>query len=47
MSVGGVMNPDSLLLDNRPGALVAHRDNEHWQVEVVSAPHIGERPEKD
>jgi predicted PolB exonuclease-like 3'-5' exonuclease len=29
------------------GALVAHRDNEHWQVDVVGAPHIGERSEKE
>jgi 3'-5' exonuclease len=29
------------------GALVAHCDNGHWQVDALGAPHIGERPEKE
>jgi hypothetical protein len=29
------------------GALVAHYDNGHWQVDALGAPHIGERPEKE
>jgi len=28
------------------GALVAHRENEHWQIDVLGAPHVGERTEK-
>ena len=29
------------------GALVAHCDNGHWQVDALGAPHIGERSEKE
>jgi 3'-5' exonuclease len=29
------------------GALVARRDNVHWEVAALGAPHIGERPEKE
>ena len=29
------------------GALVAQRQEEHWLVSAVGAPHIGERPEKE
>ena len=29
------------------GALVAHRDGEHWQVDALGAPHIADRTEKD
>jgi len=29
------------------GALIAHRDNEHWIVDALGAPHIGERSEKE
>src|SRR5436309_13117164 len=29
------------------GALVAHRDDEHWQVDALGAPHVGERHEKE
>jgi predicted PolB exonuclease-like 3'-5' exonuclease len=29
------------------GALVAHRDNEHWQVDAIGCPNIGERTEKE
>jgi predicted PolB exonuclease-like 3'-5' exonuclease len=28
------------------GALVAHRENNHWTVDALGAPHIGERTEK-
>jgi predicted PolB exonuclease-like 3'-5' exonuclease len=28
------------------GALIAHRDVDHWAVDAVGAPHIGERTEK-
>ena len=28
------------------GALVAHRERDHWQVGALGAPHIGERSEK-
>src|ERR1700730_13531494 len=28
------------------GALVAHCDNGHWQVDALGAPHIGDLPEK-
>ena len=28
------------------GALVAHRENDHWVVDALGAPHIGERTEK-
>ena len=29
------------------GALIARRDNDHWVVEALGAPHVGERPEKE
>jgi hypothetical protein len=29
------------------GALIAHRDNDHWVVEALGAPHVGERSEKE
>jgi predicted PolB exonuclease-like 3'-5' exonuclease len=29
------------------GALIAHRDNEHWDVEALGAQHVGERSEKE
>jgi 3'-5' exonuclease len=29
------------------GALIAHRDNEHWAVDALGAPHIGERSERE
>jgi|SRR6266436_4678077 len=28
------------------GALIAHRDNDHWVVDALGAPHVGERSEK-
>jgi 3'-5' exonuclease len=28
------------------GALVAHRDDDHWTVDAIGAPHVGERTEK-
>jgi hypothetical protein len=28
------------------GALVAHRENDHWTVDALGAPHVGERTEK-
>jgi 3'-5' exonuclease len=28
------------------GALVAHREPDHWAVDAVGAPHVGERTEK-
>jgi 3'-5' exonuclease len=28
------------------GALVAHRENDHWAVDALDAPHVGERTEK-
>jgi predicted PolB exonuclease-like 3'-5' exonuclease len=28
------------------GALVAHRESEHWAVDALGAPHVGERTEK-
>src|SRR6266436_2833379 len=28
------------------GALVAHRESGHWAVDVLGAPHVGERTEK-
>jgi 3'-5' exonuclease len=28
------------------GALVAHRENDHWAVDAIGAPHVGERSEK-
>ena len=29
------------------GALVAHREPDHWAVDALGAPHVGERSEKD
>jgi predicted PolB exonuclease-like 3'-5' exonuclease len=29
------------------GALIAHRDGDHWVVEALGAPHVGERSEKE
>jgi predicted PolB exonuclease-like 3'-5' exonuclease len=29
------------------GALVAHRDNNHWQVDALGAPHVGNRSERE
>ncbi len=29
------------------GALIAHRDNEHWVVDALGAPHVGERSERE
>jgi predicted PolB exonuclease-like 3'-5' exonuclease len=29
------------------GALVAHRDNGHWQVEALGCPNIAERTERE
>ena len=29
------------------GALIAHRDNDHWVVDALGAPHVGERSERD
>ena len=29
------------------GALIAHRNNDHWVVDALGAPHIGERSEKE
>ena len=29
------------------GALIAHRDNDHWVVDALGAPHVGERTEKE
>jgi hypothetical protein len=28
------------------GALVAHKENDHWTVDAISAPHVGDRTEK-
>ena len=28
------------------GALIAHREADHWAVDAVGAPHVGERTEK-
>ena len=28
------------------GALIAHREPNHWAVDALGAPHVGERPEK-
>jgi predicted PolB exonuclease-like 3'-5' exonuclease len=28
------------------GALIAHRDSDHWAVDAIGAPHVGERTEK-
>jgi predicted PolB exonuclease-like 3'-5' exonuclease len=29
------------------GALVAHREDDHWAVDALGAPHVGERSEKE
>ena len=29
------------------GALVAHRESDHWAVDALGAPHVGERTEKE
>ena len=29
------------------GALIAHRDNDHWSVDALGAPHVGERSKRD
>ena len=29
------------------GALVAHKERDHWAVDALGAPHVGERPEKE
>ena len=29
------------------GALIAHRETDHWAVDAVGAPHVGERTEKE
>src|SRR5258708_3546074 len=29
------------------GALIAHHDNDHWIVDALGAPHVGERSEKE
>jgi hypothetical protein len=29
------------------GASIAHRDNDHWNIEALGAPHVGERSEKE
>jgi 3'-5' exonuclease len=29
------------------GALIAHRENDHWVVDALGAPHVGERTEKE
>ena len=29
------------------GALVAHKERDHWAVDAIGAPHVGERPEKE
>ena len=29
------------------GALIAHREPEHWAVDAIGAPHVGERTEKE
>jgi hypothetical protein len=28
------------------GALIAHREPDHWAVDAIGAPHVGERTEK-
>ena len=28
------------------GALIAHRETDHWAVDAIGSPHVGERPEK-
>ena len=29
------------------GELVAHKERDHWAVDALGAPHVGERPEKE
>jgi hypothetical protein len=29
------------------GALIAHREPDHWAVDAIGAPHVGERTEKE
>jgi hypothetical protein len=29
------------------GALIAHKENEHWVVDALGAPHVGDRSERD
>jgi 3'-5' exonuclease len=29
------------------GALVAHKERDHWAIDALGAPHVGERPEKE
>ena len=29
------------------GALIAHKENEHWVVDAIDAPHVGDRSERD
>ena len=29
------------------GALVGHKERDHWAVDALGAPHVGERPEKE
>jgi DNA mismatch endonuclease Vsr len=29
------------------GALIAHKDNDHWIIDALGAPHVGERSERD
>ena len=29
------------------GALIAHHDGDHWVVDALGAPHLGERPERE
>jgi predicted PolB exonuclease-like 3'-5' exonuclease len=29
------------------GALIAHQEGDHWVVDALGAPHVGERPEKE
>src|SRR5262245_4729021 len=29
------------------GALIAHREADHWVVDAIGAPHVGERTEKE
>ena len=29
------------------GALVAHKEPDHWAVDAIGAPHVGERTEKE
>jgi predicted PolB exonuclease-like 3'-5' exonuclease len=29
------------------GALIAHQDNDHWIVDALGAPHVGDRPERE